>query len=164
MKLTADLGAIGEMVKQLDDKTTYAVKRGLYEGASVMARELKSTTQALPEDYGYIDRNRPRGKARLTGLTSKQIDGLVKGLGIATMKVKKNKISVNVGFDGYNDYKTRTYPNGQPNLLIARSLVKGTSYLAPDKFVTRAFEKAKRRAERRIADEITRVMTEDKIK
>lgn len=151
-------------IKQIDDKTELAIKRGLYDGAKVFADAIKKETQALPEDYGYIDRSASRKKARLTGLTSKQIDGLVKGIGIATMKRKGNRIYVSIGFDGYNDYKTHTYPNGQPNLMIARSLVKGTSYLMPDPFVQRAFDKAKGEAERRIAKEIERVLTEDNIK
>lgn len=151
-------------VKSIDDKTELAVKRGLYDGARIMADALKKEASALPEDYGYIDLSRPRKKARLTGLLSKQIDGLVEGIGIATMKRKGNRIYVSIGFDGYNEYRTNKYPNGQPNNLIARSLVKGTSYLTPNPFVQRAFEKAKSEAERRIGKEIERVLTEDNIK
>lgn len=151
-------------VKSIDNKTELAIKRGLFDGAKVFADEIKKETQSLPEDYGYIDRNKPRGKARLTGLTSKQIDGLVDGLGIAKMKRKGNRIYVSVGFNGYNNYRTKKYPNGQPNNMIARSLVKGTAYLQPNPFVQRAFEKAKSNAERRIIKEINRVLTEDNIK
>lgn len=164
MKLYTDFSQLDTMFRRLEGKTAYAVKRGLYEGANIMADELKVIAKDLPEDYGYIDRSRPRKKARLTGLLSKQIDGLVDGVGIAKMKKKGNAYKVNIGFDGYNTYKTKTYPEGQPNALIVRSLVKGTAYLVPNKFVTRAFLNAKHKAEKRIIDEITRVMTEDNIK
>ena len=37
-----------------------------------------------------------------------------------------------MGFDGYNEVKTRKYPNGQPNALMARSIESGSS--ARDKY------------------------------
>ena len=32
-----------------------------------------------------------------------------------------------LGFEGYNSLKTKSFPNGQPNLLIARRLERGSS-------------------------------------
>ena len=153
-----------KFLRTLDGKTTYAIKRGLFEGAKIIAEAIDQSIDKIPEDYGYIDLSKPREKARLTGLLSKQIDGLEDGLGVSKMKREGDKITVSIGFDGYNNYKTKKYPNGQPNQLIARSLEKGTSYLAPNKFVSKAFKKIQARAEKAIVDEIQRVMTEERLK
>ena len=58
---------------------------------------------------------------------------------------------VKIGFAGYNGKVTRKYPNGQPNLMIARTLEAGNSFTQKNSFVTRAINASKGRAEKEMA-------------
>ena len=60
-------------------------------------------------------------------------------------------INTKIGFDGYNATKTKKYPNGQPNALIARSIESGTSKHQKTPFVRPAISKAKAKAEAAMA-------------
>ena len=56
-------------------------------------------------------------------------------------------VNVKLGCDGYNSTKTEKYPNGQPNVLIARSVNSGTTFRKKTKFVDKAVDSAKNAAE-----------------
>ena len=56
-------------------------------------------------------------------------------------------INVKLGFDGYNATRTKKYPRGQPNVLIARSVNSGTTFRKKTKFVDKAVNSAKKAAE-----------------
>ena len=60
-------------------------------------------------------------------------------------------LNTKIGFDGYNDVKTKKYPNGQPNMMIARSINAGTSFRRPYPFVQRCGKNAKLPAEAAMA-------------
>lgn len=66
-----------------------------------------------------------------------QKQGLQDSLGIARMKATPSGLDVKLGFDGYNDIKTKKYPKGQPNMMIARSVNIGTTWLRPTYFMDR---------------------------
>lgn len=155
---------VQDFINDLTGKTEYAVKRGIYESANIFADKLNDIVGQLPQDYGFVSDKVPRGKDRLHGLLSKDIEGLIEGLGISKMEKKNGKITISIGFNGYSDYKTKTHPQGRPNALVARSLAKGTAYLAPNNFVNKAFRQAKAEAEQAFTNEFNRVMTDPKIK
>ena len=48
-----------------------------------------------------------------------------------------------MGFDGYNDIKTKRWPNGQPNALIARACESGSSAMLKQPFVRPAIQRKK---------------------
>lgn len=48
------------------------------------------------------------------------------------------KNNVKLGFDGYNEVKTRKYPKGQPNQLIARVTESGSPYMDKTPFMRMA--------------------------
>ena len=55
------------------------------------------------------------------------------------VKAKRSGLKVrSVGFVGYNSIKTKKYPKGQPNRLIAASVNSGSSVRQKDPFVRRA--------------------------
>lgn len=66
-----------------------------------------------------------------------QKKGLQDSLGIARMKATPAGLDVKLGFDGYNEIKTKKYPKGQPNMMIARSINIGTTWLRPTYFMDR---------------------------
>lgn len=152
-------GVIDDEAKQLSKKTHSALSQGLYEGAGVFADEIRREVQSLNTDLGYV--NTDKGHKPLSGILPRQKEGLLDGLGIADFKTEKGAIVTEVGFTGYNKHHTKQYPDGQPNALVARSLVKGTSYVKPNKFVTRAYNRAKSKAESKIVETITRILHPD---
>ena len=69
-------------------------------------------------------------------------------MGIAKMKRKEGGVfDVKLGFDGYNEVKTKKYPNGQPNAMIARSINSGSSYMRRQPFMDMTIRVSKDRAE-----------------
>ena len=70
----------------------------------------------------------------------------MEGLGVARMKDDGGVISTRVDFDGYNRMKSKKYPNGHPNSMIARAINSGTSKRPKNPFMKRAASKAKAKA------------------
>lgn len=60
-------------------------------------------------------------------------------------------LNVKLGFDGYNGMKTKKYPKGQPNVLLARSIESGSSIAKKRPFVAPAVRKTKKAAEETMA-------------
>ena len=80
----------------------------------------------------------------LTELNAVQRLGLHRGLGIAHFWNEKGTMVTKIGFIGYNDLKTKRWPSGQPNAMIARSLIRGTSWMLANRFTARAARKARK--------------------
>ncbi|MBQ8579345.1 MAG: hypothetical protein IJ448_01470 [Oscillospiraceae bacterium] len=121
----------------------------IYAGADVVADAIREGIQALPE----VD-HRKHGSAsdQLDGITSAQKAGLLEGFGITSMRNDDGFFNVKLGFDGYNRVKTRQWPSGQPNAMIARSINSGTSFRKKTRFVDIATRKAKPQAEKAMAE------------
>ena len=121
-------------LRKLGENTTPVCKAAVYAGAKVVADEMKRATQALDRvtDAEAMAAYRER---RPTKISVSQKIGLVKSLGIAPITDKYGIVSTKIGFDGYNDVKTKRWPNGQPNALIARSCESGSSAMIKQPFV-----------------------------
>lgn len=104
--------------------------KAIYAGAKVVADEIKAAISALPEGKGWGTRDNP-----LAGPTPPQKKGLLAGFGISHMMEDRGYLNVKIGFAGYNNAKTRRWPNGQPNAMVARSVERGTSFMRPNPFV-----------------------------
>ncbi len=137
-----------EKLKVFDSRTKGFTKRAVYEGARVLIEEVKAQISALPE---VEDRRVPAGKLPLTGVTSAQKRGLLEGAGTAPMQDNNGFINTKVGFEGYNSTRTKKYPNGQPNALIARSVNSGSSAHTKIPFMRRAATAARAKAEAAMA-------------
>lgn len=126
-------------------------KRAVYEGAKIVTDAIRTSIQALPV-----------GPPREGKVTQAQKAGLLEGLGIAGFRKDGTFINVKVGMDGYNSVKSKKFPNGQPNALIARSLESGSSFAPKRPFIGPSVNRTKGAAERAIAekldDEIKKVM------
>lgn len=79
----------------------------------------------------------------LTELNQIQRRDLRKGMGIAGFWSENGDTVTKIGFEGYNSIRTRRWPNGQPNAMIARSLIRGTSWMRANRFTARAAKKAR---------------------
>ena len=92
----------------------------------------------------------------LTELNQIQRRGLRKGMGIAGFWTEQGSTVTKIGFEGYNSIKTRRWPNGQPNAMIARSLIRGTSWMRANRFTARAAKKARERCIRAMQERVDR--------
>lgn len=133
-------------------------KKALYEGASVVADELRAAVKSLPTDNDRSAGHYPKG------ITDEQKDALIQGLGIAPFQSEGDRVDTLVGFSGYSDYKTKKYPNGQPLILIARVAESGTSFSKKTPFARKAVRRAKPQTEAKIKEvfesEIEKIMKE----
>ena len=117
-------------------------KRAIYNGADIVADAVKASIDTIPS----------RSEGSGSGVYDDQRAGLKAGMGIASFRNDNGYLNVKVGFDGYNSHKTKSFPNGQPNAMIARSVEKGTSFSRPHRFVDPAVRKVKAQAEAKIQE------------
>ena len=141
-----EFGGIDNYIKQLN-KLQAASKNGVigktvYAGAAVVADSVRRAIQALPVGDG-----RARDGGLVDTVTLPQKAGLLDGFGISRMKDDDGFVNVKLGFAGYTATRTKRYPRGQPNALIARSVNSGTTFRKKTKFVDKAVNSAKRAAE-----------------
>lgn len=132
-------------LKALDvigQKTTGTIKKAVYEGAKEVGVGFMSAIQSIPtmNDH-YIT-----GDAPLFGITQEQKDGLLSSFGFAKMENSGGYINTKAGFDGYNSVKTKKYPNGQPNAMIANAVNSGTSRRRKYPFVSKAIKMSQDKA------------------
>ena len=112
-------------MQQLQRAADKITKGALFDGAAILA-------DAVQEEI--------RG---LTRLDERQRRGLSEGLGVARFWDKAGMLMTKIGFEGYNSWRTKRWPNGQPNVMIARTTIRGTSWMPADRFTARAARKAK---------------------
>lgn len=126
-----------KQLTQLYDVSRTAIGQTIYQGAAVVAAAMVSEIRGLPKDSCS-----PIEKA-----------DLIDGFGIARMQERNDFYNVKLGFDGYNRIKTKKFPSGQPNAMIARSIVSGTSFRQKNDFVGRATRKSLSEAEEKMRAE-----------
>lgn len=135
--------------------------KAVYEMAGIVADKIRSNLESIhaePDTEGLAAWKEQR-KAKLT-YSEKQ--GLLNGLGISSLEDDNGYQNVKIGFDGYNSVKTRKYPKGQPNVLIARALESGSSVRDKQPFVRPAVNAARAEAlkacEKIIDEEVQKIM------
>lgn len=123
------------------------IRTAIHDGAGLVADAVAESIRSLP-----IDERRVKNGEMLTGISAKQKAGLIDGFGIAPMRNENGYLHVKLGFDGYNDVETRTYPYGQPNSVIARSVNSGTSFRQRIPFVDNAVNASKSACEQKMKE------------
>ena len=112
------------------------IGKAIYEGAAVIADGVKDELRKLPVDESY---GSPEKK--VDGVTKRQKADLIDGY-----------LNVKLGFDGYGRTKTKKYPKGVPNQLIARSVNTGTSFRKRNPFMDRAVRAKRKLAEKKMME------------
>lgn len=134
------------------------IGEAIFDGAGVVADAVKASIETIPVDNRYAT-----GDATLYGISEEQKQGLREGFGIAPMRNDNGYMHVKLGFDGYNSVRTKKYPNGQPNSLIARSVNTGTSFRQRFPFIDNAANQSRSAAEqkmiRKFEDSVNKVMS-----
>ncbi len=137
------------MLSQIEGSTKEMVGRAIYAGADVVADAIRAATVALPT---VSPKKHGTESDKLPGITSLQKAGLLDGLGITPMSYDNGYYNVKIGWDGYNSVKTKKYPKGQPNQMIARSINTGTSFRTATKFAEISARKARPQAEQKMKE------------
>ena len=124
--------------EKLESNTDKIIGEAIYNGAGVVMRKVEAAVEGISTDNRYGTPNNP-----ITGPSTIQKLGLVHSLGITKMRKDGNFWNVKIGFDGYNRVKTKAWPQGQPNLMVARAVESGTSWMQKQPFMRRAETSAK---------------------
>jgi hypothetical protein len=121
-------------LRKVGEATAPVCEAAVYAGAAVMADAIRQSTEGLDtvSDAEALSNYQARTPGKIS--VSQKI-GLVKSLGITPIRDKYGVFSAKVGFDGYNDVKTKRWPHGQPNQLIARSCESGSTAMTKQPFV-----------------------------
>lgn len=154
-KISFDASAYVSRLNQLGQAVEPVSKMAIYDAAKIVTAAITDEINALPTEP---ENKRGTPEHPLHGVTEAQKRGLLAGVGIARMRDDGGIINTKIGFDGYNSTKTKKYPNGQPNALIARSVESGTTFRAKTRFIKRAVDKSKKQAEKAIADRFDSAM------
>lgn len=138
----------GTVITQLYKETPKILGRVTYEGAGIIADEIRKGIEGLPivDGFGTAENPLPGG------VTKTQKAGLLDGFGISGLQDDNGFINVKLGFDDYNGTRTKTYPQGQPNALVARGVESGTSWKKKHPFVRPAVTRARKKAEEKMAE------------
>lgn len=137
-------------LSSLEREINGILKMGIYNGADIIADTVRASIEALPIDHGKATEER-----KLNGINEIQKRGLLDNFGISPMDDKGGFINVKIGFSGYNDIKTKQFPKGQPNVLVARSIESGSSVSQKTPFVRPALNRSKKQAIEAVQQTVT---------
>lgn len=140
-----------QKIEKLYEKSDNMLKACVYPGVNVVADAIRKEIGNIP----IVDAM-PLGdkENQILGITRTQRDGLLEGLGVSPILNEKGIVNAKIGFNGYNKATTNTYPKGQPNAIIARSIESGTSFRKKYPFVDKAVKASKAEAEEAIKEAI----------
>lgn len=124
--------------EKLESNTDKIIGQAIYNGADVVMSFVENAVEGLATDNHYGSAEKPT-----SGPTTLQKLGLKYSLGIAKMQNDHGFRNVKIGFDGYNKIKTKAWPQGQPNLMVARAIESGTSWMRKQPFMRKAEQSAK---------------------
>lgn len=134
-----------EYLQKINAATDEVIGEAVYEMAKVVADSVRASIQALPTVSN--EANIATYKKGYSRLSDKEKQGLLDGFGISPLQEDSGFVNVKLGFDGYNGVKTKKYPQGQPNALIARVTESGSSYREKTPFMRPAVNASKKQAE-----------------
>lgn len=131
-------------LQRIGKSTGSIIGEAVYAMAGVVADKVRDSLESLGtvSNAANIATYR-QGYSRLSDVEK---DGLLEGLGISPMQDDSGYRHVKIGFDGYNEVKTKKYPKGQPNALIARVTESGSSYRKKTPFIRPAVQAAEKAA------------------
>lgn len=143
---------VNELIAQyekLDRDADKMIGKAIYNGAAVVMDSVKSSVDGITTDDRFGTPDNPTA-----GPSTIQKIGLQHALGIAKLRNDNGFRNVKIGFDGYNSVHTKTWPNGQPNMMVARSIESGTSWMQKQPFMRRAEQAARSGCEQAMSDTI----------
>lgn len=127
-----------KMLESVEGNTDEIFKDALEAGINVVTDEMRAQIQALSTSKeNDIEKHYPKERDK---------KALLDSLGYTPVGLQGSKYNMKSGFDGYDNHKTKRYPLGHPNKVIAKSIERGTSFMTAQPFMSRASKKAKSKA------------------
>lgn len=140
------------MLSRLESGSEEIAGKAIYAGAKIIADQVKENLNQLNTSTQQIAMISAR-EEKPTYITDTAKDALINSFGITPMqKDADGMYNVKLGFDGYNSIKTKKYPKGQPNQLIARACESGSTAMIKQPFMRDAINKSKRAAVNKMAE------------
>lgn len=136
-------------LSKFSKKSEEILRGSVYVGAGIVADSIKEEMKSLPTDNHFGTEKEP-----IKGISKIQKADLIDSFGISEIRQDGNYTNAKLGWDGYGRIKTKKYPKGIPNQLIARSINIGTSFRQKNPFVDRAVRKSKKDAFKAMQDAI----------
>ena len=148
-----------KVLATLGNESEEIVKSAVYKGAAIVADEIKSGINSIPIQEGKNGLP-PMGTAenKLYGISRKQKGDLMDSFGLAPMENDGDYIQTKAGVDGYGSIPTKKYPGGVPNVMLMRSIESGTSFRDKHPVFRQATNRARKRAEEAMKNEIDNQM------
>ena len=140
--------------EKLESNSLEVIGKAIYNGAGVVMKAVSGAVDSISTDNSFGTAENPT-----SGPTTIQKMGLVQSLGITKMRADGDFWNVKIGFDGYNNVKTKKWPQGQPNSMVARSVESGTSWMAKQPFMRRAEQSAMAPCEKAMAETVDKVIS-----
>ena len=136
-------------------------EKAIQEAAGIVTDQVRANIQALPA-VKEIENIKAYKEERKSHLSIRQKEGLLESLGITPVAMDNGFYNAKIGFDGYNSIRTKKYPKGQPNQLIARVVESGSTYMDKTPFMRKALTatrgKAMQRMQEIIDDQFKKLM------
>ena len=148
-----------KVLATLGNESEEIVKSAVYKGAAIVADEIKSGINSIPiqeGNNGLPPVGTPENK--LYGISRKQKGDLMDSFGLAPMENNGDYIQTKAGVDGYGSIPTKKYPGGVPNVMLMRSIESGTSFRDKHPVFRQATNRARKRAEEAMRNEIDNQM------
>lgn len=133
--------------QKLLNNTDQVIGSAIYKGAGVVMKAVESAVDNISTDNRYGTSDNP-----VSGLSTIQKLGLQHSLGITKLRDDNGFRNVKIGFDGYNRVKTKAWPQGQPNSMIARSIESGTSWMQKQPFMRKAEQSSRSACEKAMSE------------
>ena len=133
--------------EKLEANSTEMIGKAIYVGAGLVADTIRASMESI-----IVDNHFGTSENKIAGPNALQKMGLLQSMGISELRRDGNFWNVKVGWDGYNNLKTKRWPQGQPNTLVAQSVESGTSWMEKQPFVRRAEKSSKGRCEEVMAE------------
>ena len=135
--------------QKLANNTDQVIGSAIYDGARIVMNAVVSAVDNLSTDNRYGTADHP-----VTGPSTIQKIGLQRSLGITKMRNDNGFRNVKIGFDGYNNVKTKTWTQCQPNSMVARSIESGTSWMQKQPFMCKAENSSRSACERAMSEAV----------
>ena len=133
-------------LQSIEAVTDEMIGEAVYDMAKVVADKVRANIEALPAVSN--EANIATYREGYSRLSEPEKQGLMDGFGVSPLQDDSGYRNVKLGFDGYNSIKTKKYPQGQPNALIARVTESGSSYREKTPFIRPAVNAARKPAEK----------------
>ena len=135
--------------EKLSNNSMEVIGKAIYNGAGVVMKSVSGAVDSISTDNRYGTAENP-----VSGPSTIQKIGLQQSLGITKMRADGDFWNVKIGFDGYNNVKTKKWPQGQPNSMVARSIESGTSWMSKQPFMRQAERSAMAPCEKKMAETV----------